>query len=276
MASQQGFEYEKNAINYLKPFGLSDGIFAGASHDRPDIMLTVRGEKAGCELKISPTAGGSLVIKAYANKSPHWQFGEIDHDETEKVFLRDLAIKSGALQQINERWSMPVYNISDRTSAWEREMLKTPLRDRYSQDLKTCPDVKLNLSAKEMSDYYNLKKTHYINIGTHGFYLLGDKDPLGLNKRMKEIKKPLIPNFEDFATLTARVRCQSKGISKQDAAEKSKRVIGGQGYQFTFTIEFGMKTANSSPYNIAPISGKDVNIIKAKAAELDGGYSCLL
>jgi hypothetical protein len=97
MAAQQGFEYEKNAINYLKPFGLSDGKFAGASHDRPDIMLTVRGDQAGCELKISPTAGGSLVIKAYANSKPHWRFGEIDHDETEKQFLADLAKSSGVL-----------------------------------------------------------------------------------------------------------------------------------------------------------------------------------
>ena len=44
MASRQGFEYEKNAINFLKKFGLSDGKFAGASHDRPVIMLTVRGQ----------------------------------------------------------------------------------------------------------------------------------------------------------------------------------------------------------------------------------------
>lgn len=264
MAAQQGFEYEKNAIALLKPMGFSDGIFAGASHDRPDIMLVVRKQSEGCELKISPTAGGSLVIKAYANKVPHWQFGNIEHDETEKKFLVDLATTSGALAEINRKWSTPVYNISDRNPAWEKEMLKTPLRKRYDIDLKTCPDVKLKLDAKAMSDYYNLKKTHYINIGTHGFYLLGNKDPLKLNERMKELGQPLIPKFEDKATLTARVRCQSKGVTKSDAAEKSKGAIGAQGYQFTFTIEFGMTSANISPYNIAPIDGKSVSIIKSK------------
>ena len=91
MAAQQGFLYEQNTVNFLKNNNLSDGKFAGASHDKPDLMLTVRGQKAGCELKISPTAGGSLVIKAYENKMPRWQFGEIDHDETEKIFLADLA-----------------------------------------------------------------------------------------------------------------------------------------------------------------------------------------
>lgn len=270
MAAQQGFVYEENATKFLKKFNLSDGITAGASHTRPDLMLTVRGKEAGCELKISPTAGGSLVIKAYANSKPHWRFGEIDHDETEKRFLADLAESSGVLAQINSKWETPIYNVSDRTSDWERQMLKIPLRDRYNSDLKTCPDIKLLLPADAMTKYYNLKKTYYINVGTHGFYLLGDKDPLGLNDKMKAAGLPLVPKFEDKCKITARVRCQSKGITKADAEEKSKGRIGAQGYQFTFTIEFSLPK-NSSDYNIAPIDGKTVNIQTNKA-----DYRCLL
>lgn len=268
--AQQGFVYEENTTKFLKKFGLSDGIVAGASHSRPDLMLTVRGKSAGCELKISPTAGGSLVIKAFANSTPHWRFGEIDHDETEKNFLKDLAIKNNILSAINQKWSSPVYNVSDRNSAWEREMAKIPLRKRYETDLKTCPDLKLILPSDSMSKYYNMKKTYYLNVGTHGFYLLGNADPLGLNVRMKELKQPLIPRFEDVCKITARVRCQSKGVTKAEAAEKSKGTIGAQGYQFTFTLEFSVPQ-NSSPYNIAPISGSNVTILENKA-----DYSCLL
>ena len=101
MAAQQGFVYEENTTKFLKKINLSDGVTAGASHTRPDLMLTVRGEEAGCELKISPTAGGSLVIKAYESKTPKWQFGEIDHDATEKQFLADLAKSSGVLDKIS-------------------------------------------------------------------------------------------------------------------------------------------------------------------------------
>lgn len=270
MASQQGFAYEDNATKYLKQFGLSDGITAGASSTRPDLMLTVRGNKSGCELKISPTAGGSLVIKAYANSLPHWRFGEIEHDETEKQFLVDLAKSSGVLAKINDQWDMPIYNVSDKSAAWERDMLKIPLRKRYDQDLKTCPDIKLALPADAMTKYYNIKKTYYINIGTHGFYLLGSSDPLGLNDRLKKIGKPIVPKFEDVCKIIARVRCQSKGVTKADAAEKSKGTIGAQGYQFTFTLEFSLPK-NSSPYNIAPIDGKTVTILTSKA-----DYSCLL
>jgi hypothetical protein len=270
MAAQQGFEYEKNAINFLKKFQLSDGQFAGASHDRPDIMLTVRGDNAGCELKISPTAGGSLVIKAYANSTPHWRFGDIDHDETEKKFLADLAKSSGVLAKINKEWDTPIYNIADRTKDWERQMLKIPLRDRYNTDLKTCPDIPMLLPSDSMTKYYNLKNTYYINVGTHGFYLLGDKDPLGLNERMKKAGLPLVPKFEDVCKITARVRCQSKGITKADAEERSKGRIGAQGYQFTFTIQFALPK-KTTPYNIAPINGVNVNIIESQA-----DYRCLL
>jgi hypothetical protein len=270
MAAQQGFVYEENTTRFLKRFKLSDGITAGASHTRPDLMLTVRGEDAGCELKISPTAGGSLVIKAYANKTPHWQFGEIDHDETEKNFLKDLAIQSGVLSEINRKWDRPIYNIADRTPEWERQMIKIPLRERYDADLKTCPDIKMTLPSDAMTKYYNLKNTYYINVGTHGFYLLGSKDPLGLNERMKKAGKPLVPKFEDVCKITARVRCQSKGVTKADAEEKSKRRIGAQGYQFTFTIEFAVPR-NTTPYNIAPVSGTTVSIIENKA-----DFTCLM
>lgn len=270
MASQQGFAYEENAIAYLKQYGLSDGVSAGASHTRPDLMLTVRGQEAGCELKISPTAGGSLVLKYYNKKTPHWQFGEVDHDETEKSFLRDLAVSSGALQKVNEQWKYAPFLIEDRDTNHERIMLQIPLRERYKADLQTCPDVKVRLDSSSMSNYYNLKKTYYINIGTHGFFLLGSYDPLHLNDNLRTNKKPLVPKFESVATITARVRCQSKGVTKADAAEKSRGQIGSQGYQFTFTLEFSLPS-NSSPYNIAPLekSGKSVIILSGKEALLD-------
>jgi len=270
MASQQGFEYEKNAVAYLKNYSFSDGAVAGASHTRPDLMLTVYGKKSGCELKISPTAGGSLVLKYYSKKTPHWQFGEVDHDQTEKVFLRELATRSGVLQAVNKQWYIPPFLIEDRDRKHEQIMLQIPLRQRYEADLKACMDVRIPLESSAMSNYYNIKDTYYINIGTHGFFLLGRKDPLGLNDNLRKNKKPIVPIFESVAKITARVRCQSKGVTKADAAEKSKRQIGAQGYQFTFTLEFSLPT-NSSPYNIAPLAsnGKSVTILTGKESLLD-------
>jgi hypothetical protein len=87
---------------------------------------------------------------------------------------------------------------------------------------------------------------------------------------MRKAGLPLVPKFEDVCKITARVRCQSKGVTKADAEEKSKGRIGGQGYQFTFTIEFSLPR-NSSDYNIAPIDGKSVRILTNQA-----NYKCLL
>ena len=264
MATQQGFEYEKNTFEYLKKYNLCAGTgSAGASHDKPDITLKVNGEESGCELKISPTAGGSLVLKYFDKKALHWQFGDVVHDETEKKFLKDLAIQCGALQEVNQQWKTRPYLIEDRDKQHEAIMLKIPLRERYNSDLKTCPDVRIkNLDSSAMSRYYNLKNTYYINVGTHGFYLLGDRDPLKLNEKLKQSNRALIPKFESVVKIVGRVRCQSKGVTKADAAEKSKGQIGAQGYQFTFTLEFSIP-ANSSPYNIAPLAknGKSVVIL---------------
>ena len=52
MASQQGYEYEKNAAAYLKKYGFSDGQTAGSSHTRLDQMLTVGGKKKDVSLKL--------------------------------------------------------------------------------------------------------------------------------------------------------------------------------------------------------------------------------
>ena len=264
MASQQGFEYEKNAIAFLTPLGLCDGKNAGASHTLPDLTLIVDGKTAGCELKITPTAGGSLVIKAYAKSTPHWRFGNVDHDESEKKFLVDLANSANIMSKINDIWSQPVFLVEDRDKEWENKMKLVPLRERYSLDLKTCPDIKIPLAKDAMSKYYNTKDTYYLNVGTHGFNLMGNNDPLNLNDKLRKSKLPLIPKFEDVATIIARVRCQSKGVTKADAQEKSKGTIGAQGYQFTFTMEFSVPKG-SSPYNIAPINGSSVSILKDMA-----------
>jgi hypothetical protein len=91
--AQQGFLYEEYASKVLKTYGISTGETAGASHDKPDLQLVLPTRKSnnlsGCELKISPTAAGSLVLK-YSNGK--WGFGEYK-DDPEKTFLYELGKK---------------------------------------------------------------------------------------------------------------------------------------------------------------------------------------
>ena len=93
--AQEGFLYEENAYKALNKYKISTGGTAGASHDKPDLTIQAKGKKpTGCELKNSPTAAGSLVMKYYDGK---WQFGDIGTDP-EKEFLVDLATKVNRCQ----------------------------------------------------------------------------------------------------------------------------------------------------------------------------------
>lgn len=238
MAAQQGFLYEVNAANFLKPLGYVPKSFvpAGASHDQPDLMILRNGVEAGCELKITAASAGSLVLK-YDFKDKKWKFGDIKSDEDEKLFIRDLANQIGLFDLIKKQWpEIPLKRDNDPN-------LKTllngiPKKAIYERDRDTFKDIKGEIPATKIEDYYNKKKTYYVNVGTHGFYLMGNRNPLKLQG---------VPTFGTSAKATYRARVQYKGSDN---------------YQFTFEMQFSMR--NKSPFNIAPVGTGSVSIIKDK------------
>ena len=77
-----------------------------------------------------------------------------------------------------------------------------------------------------------------MNVGTHGFYLMGKSNPLKLKD---------VPTFGTNAKATYRARVQYKGSDN---------------YQFTFEMQFSIPASKKSPFNIAPVDGKSVKIIE--------------
>lgn len=75
--AQQGFVYESNAYDALQKYSISTGGVAGASHDKPDLTIQKGKKTSGVELKLSPTAAGSLVLKYYNGK---WALGDTGGD----------------------------------------------------------------------------------------------------------------------------------------------------------------------------------------------------
>jgi hypothetical protein len=110
-------------------------------------------------------------------------------------------------------------------------------QQRYERDRDTFKDIRGEISATKIEQYYNKKATYYVNVGTHGFYLMGRKNPLKLKD---------VPMFGSSAKATYRARVQYKGSGN---------------YQFTFEMQFAIPSAKKSPFNIAPVNGKNVNII---------------
>ena len=75
--------------------------------------------------------------------------------------------------------------------------------------------------------------------------------------------KTLVPRWNTSNRTQMRIRVQPKGSTSAMKRKGTKDPLGGQGYQFTFELQF--QGVTSSPYNLAPIRGGSVNIITAKA-----------
>lgn len=242
MAAQQGFQYEINAANILKPMGLVPKTFrpAGAGSDQPDLMLEHKKVKAGCELKITAASAGSLVLKYdIKDKRSPWKFGEISEDDAEKIFIKNLADEIDLFSIIQKEWKEIPFK-RDKDDLWKATAGKLSKKEQYERDRDTFPDIKGEIPAARIEQYYNKKDTYYVNVGTHGFYLMGKKNPLKLKD---------VPTFASAAKATYRARVQYKGSDN---------------YQFTFEMQFSIPSSKKSPYNIAPVDGKSVNIIKDK------------
>lgn len=255
--AQEGFLYEERAYKALQKYGISTGGTAGASHDKPDLTIQNKAKKkTGCELKNSPTAAGSLVMKYHKGK---WGFGDYKGDP-EKEFMYALAVKANLLKEMNTsgshgtKWRGKTPALQNDANGKKVIVGFDTKQKAYEYDLAQFGgdnEVHIDVGGRAVSDYYNSKKCHYINVGTHGFFLLNTSDPLGLNAKLRAGKQVPIPDFSSSASCKIRVRCQYKG---------------GGDYQFVMTLQFyGVK---KSPYNLAPLkSGSKSDIDTTKLSK---------
>lgn len=240
MGAQQGFQYEINACDLLKKYGFVPSNFrpAGAGHNQPDLMLLYKGKEAGCELKISAASAGSLVLKYNSNnKSNPWGFSDISEQDEEKIFIKNLANDIKLFDLIKQYWKEVPYK-RDKDALWMATAGKLSKKQVYERDRDTFKDIRGEIPASKIEQYYNKKNTYYVNVGTHGFYLMGSRNPLGLKD---------VPRFGSSAKATYRARVQYKGSDN---------------YQFTFEMQFSI--SSKSTYNIAPVDGKSVKIQENK------------
>jgi hypothetical protein len=261
--AQEGFLYEEKAYEALEKYNISTGGTAGASHDKPDLTIQRGKTKIGCELKNSPTAAGSLVLKYINGK---WAYGDTgDEDSPEKEFLKALGVKARLLPTMTRQWAGKSPMLQNDAATGKKKLAVgswSVLADKtraYNHDLKVFGgqnEVHIDVGAKAVCDYYLTKKCSYINIGTHGFFTLNGTDTLGLNKKLKALGHSAIPNFATSADCKIRVRVQLKSSSKKD-------------YQFVMTLQFSNVT--KSPYNLAPLkagSKSEIDMTRLKADPL--------
>lgn len=250
MSAQKGYLYEANASKSGKPLGLTDGKYDGSKNQGPDVVLYKKVGKrlvsAGCELKIMPTAAGSLVMQYKKGK---WNYGPTNDDE-DKEFLKELGDKNDVLGRMNNgEWKGVVPNLQYDNSGNKFYVGKhTPL-SAYKADQKLfgksfggVGDIYIPIDASQIANYYITKGDFYMSVGTHGFYIL--KDKFNLNGSLKT----KIPKFADSITAKIRIRYQDKTSSES-------KLQGQANYQFALTMQFSNVT--ESPYHLFPIISKD-------------------
>lgn len=245
MAAQQGTVYEDNSFKILKKHKLVVGSPAGGASNIPDLEIVRYGgnaaSAAGLELKMTPTAAGGLVMQYINGK---WVMGDTDGKE-EKIFLSTLAHSEGVLALANSKtttWGKAVPYL--QYTAAGKKMYRGNLTERqaYTKDIKQYGgqnEIHVDVATNTVVKYYNTKDCYYMNVGTHGLYLLGKSDPLGLNVELKKAKAALIPVFN--FPVHIRCRCQPKG-----------------GGSYNFNMVLTMKGAAKSPYNLLPSSAAGV------------------
>ena len=160
---------------------------------------------------------------------------------------------------MNKEWKKPVLQYKNGQKIY---IGADDQRKAYQIDIakfggQGAGDIYEPVDNSKVSGYYNKKDTYYLNVGTHGFFLFGRKDPLGINKLLAKSKLTLVPDFSSprAAVTKIRVRCQYKS----------------PGYQFAFTLQFG--NVMKSPYNLAPIktgSKSDIDISRLRKDNLLG------
>lgn len=256
--AQEGFQYENNAYKALEKYKISTGGVAGASHDKPDLTIQAKGKRpTGCELKNSPTAAGSLVMKYIDGV---WQFGDYK-GEVEKEFLFSIAKKANLLKEMNtsgsagKNWRGKIPHLQNDKQGKKIIVGTKSKQTAYANDIKKFGgqnEVHIDIPAKVICDYYITKKCSYINVGTHGLFTLNGKDDLNLNKKLKTNKLDSIPDFAKSASAKIRVRVQNKG---------------GGDYQFVMTLQFG--SVKKSPYNIAPLKKGSSSVIDIESLKKD-------
>lgn len=249
MAAQQGFKYEVNASDTLKKLNFVPKNFtpAGAGHDQPDLMIKYGPKEAGCELKITDASAGSLVIKFLSidPKRPKWGFDtdvvQMEEKDPEKAFIKDVAYSVDLFKIINKEWNAAPNKVdkSVQGASWYRNKIAGKTKEQlYKEDLALFKELNGSIPSTNIEEYYNEKDTYYVNVGTHGFYMMGSKNPL---------KFKGVPTFSSCASAKWRARVQYKGSGN---------------YQFTFEMSF--KMTKKSPFNIAPITKSSVAILKDK------------
>jgi hypothetical protein len=223
----KGFLYEEKINSLLKKNKLQSPSFTGAGSDpnAPDAEITIEGKDYKVEVKLDTKVDFGQGSLDYDLKKKKWILGGAKTGSAEQ--MREFLTAVGVLKIVNKEWP------------------KTPRKFTVSPKFYTPEDVKydysnfkdkfVNIPGNAVSNYYNSKKTYYIQIGQSGLYYMGS-DPAKIG----------CPQFT--LGLKLRIRLKRGG---------SNPIYN---YRFTTAIQALSGTLKQSQYDL-----EDVELLKSLA-----------
>lgn len=135
---------------------------AGSDSNAPDGMLLYQGKEYKLEIKLDKAADFGQGSLSYDPKKKWIVAGsKTESGEAMRQFLESI----GADKLINRTWT----KAPRKGNVPDEKMTKKDVKFDYDN----FPNKYVPVSAKAIADYYNTKKTYYIQIGGAGLFYMG-------------------------------------------------------------------------------------------------------
>lgn len=182
-SDNKGFLYEGTINKNLKKFKLQKASFvpAGADPNAPDAMLTYQGKDHKVEVKLDLNVDFGQGSLDYDVKKEKWLLGGAKTAAAEQ--MREFLTAIGVVDIVNKEWGPkgPPRKFTVPSDQYKKEDV--------DHDYKNFKDVFVNIPRTAVANYYNAKKTYYIQIGGFGLYHMGkDIAKLGTEEFKLQLK----------------------------------------------------------------------------------------
>jgi hypothetical protein len=168
MASEnKGFLYEQVINKNLKAAGVQKKSFAGAGADSnaPDAEITFKGKDYKVEVKLDLNVDFGQGSLDYDLDNKKWILGGAKTASADQ--MREFLTKIGVPDLVNKEWGAK--------GAPRRYTIPTKQfkKEDVEYDYKNFKDFFVDIPRTAVANYYNSKKTYYIQIGGYGLYHMG-------------------------------------------------------------------------------------------------------
>jgi hypothetical protein len=182
-SDNKGFLYEGAINKNLKKYKLQKSSFvpAGSDPNAPDAMLTYQGKDYKIEVKLNLNVDFGQGSLDYDIKKEKWLISGAKTAAAEQ--MREFLTKIGVVDIVNKEWGSkgPPRKFTVPKNQYKKEDV--------DHDYKNFKDVFVNVPTSAVADYYNTKKTYYIQIGKFGLYHMGkDVADLGTDEFKLQLK----------------------------------------------------------------------------------------